>query len=162
MKNQQPHDDLTQDYTAPPSEEAFERLQALDQRVRSVMGNPKALLAESAPPPQYRDEVDDALSMHTTRSDYEYGVDVDDAPDLPSYSDSVVAVGASGGVMANSVRRPESRRRQHRESGLSAQRVGALSTASRHLRHSESAFPAHGPKRLDGPQRAGGWLSSSV
>ena len=42
---------------------------------------------------QYRDnpEDGDAVSMHTTRDDYEY----DDAPDLPSYSDSEAAVTAS-------------------------------------------------------------------
>lgn len=40
----------------------------------------------------YRDEPDqDALSMHTTRDDYEY----DDAPALPSYSDSEAAAAAS-------------------------------------------------------------------
>lgn len=38
----------------------------------------------------YRDDPD-AVSMHTTRSDYEY----DDAPELPSYSDSVPEVNQS-------------------------------------------------------------------
>lgn len=47
------------------------------------MGKPNA----ATPPPQvYRDDPD-AVSMHTTRSDYEY----DDVPELPSYSDSEAA-----------------------------------------------------------------------
>lgn len=42
----------------------------------------------------YRDDPEDvdAVSMHTTRDDYEY----DDAPELPSYSDSEAAAEASG------------------------------------------------------------------
>ena len=42
---------------------------------------------------QYRDDPgeNDALSMRTTREDYEY----DDAPELPSYSDSEAAASAS-------------------------------------------------------------------
>jgi hypothetical protein len=39
---------------------------------------------------QYRDDPD-AVSMHTTRSDYEY----DDTPDLPSYSDSEAVTASS-------------------------------------------------------------------
>ncbi|KAK5120698.1 hypothetical protein LTR85_006056 [Meristemomyces frigidus] len=58
------------------------------------MGKPTAALGPAPPPPpqQYRDDADtDAVSMHTTRSDYEY----DDAPDLPSYSDSEAAASAA-------------------------------------------------------------------
>lgn len=51
------------------------------------MGKP----AQSAPQ-AYRDEADqDAVSMHTTRDDYEY----DDLPELPSYSDSEAAASSS-------------------------------------------------------------------
>ena len=44
-------------------------------------------------PPRYHDDPEeaDAVSMHTTRGDYEY----DDAPELPSYSDSEAAASAS-------------------------------------------------------------------
>ena len=52
------------------------------------MGNP----TQAPAPPSYRNEADaDAVSMHTTRGDYEY----DDAPDLPSYSDSEAAEASS-------------------------------------------------------------------
>ncbi|KAK4539653.1 hypothetical protein LTR36_010479 [Oleoguttula mirabilis] len=55
------------------------------------MGGPTTSIAKAPPAQQYRDDADtDALSLHTTRDDYEY----DDAPDLPSYSDSEAA--ASG------------------------------------------------------------------
>lgn len=53
-----------------------------------------AKMAKGKPSPApYRDgpDDDDAVSMHTTRDDYEY----DDAPELPSYSDSEAAVSAS-------------------------------------------------------------------
>lgn len=52
------------------------------------MGKPARSLGGRAPPPPptYRDDAgdDDALSMHTTASNYDY----DDVPQLPSYSDS--------------------------------------------------------------------------
>ena len=45
------------------------------------------------PAPRYRDDPEeaDAVSMHTTRDDYEY----DDAPELPSYSESEAAASTS-------------------------------------------------------------------
>ncbi|KAK5133735.1 hypothetical protein LTR08_007385 [Meristemomyces frigidus] len=52
------------------------------------MGKPAAATMRPPPPQQYRDDVDaDAVSMHTTRDDYDY----DDAPQLPSYTDSEAA-----------------------------------------------------------------------
>ncbi|CZT14753.1 uncharacterized protein RCC_00713 [Ramularia collo-cygni] len=42
--------------------------------------------SKTSQPDRYRDE-EDAVSMHTTRSDYDY----EDAAELPSYTDSVVA-----------------------------------------------------------------------
>jgi hypothetical protein len=45
-------------------------------------------------PQRYRDD-EDAVSMHTTRSDYDY----EDAPELPSYTDSVAATDGSGEIV---------------------------------------------------------------
>jgi hypothetical protein len=57
------------------------------------MGKPiPASGKKPAPQQQYRDDPD-AVSMHTTRSDYEY----DEVPELPSYSDSEAAAADSNG-----------------------------------------------------------------
>ncbi|KAK5727497.1 hypothetical protein LTR15_003393 [Elasticomyces elasticus] len=55
------------------------------------MGKPTA---KAPPPAQYRDDPDDAVSMHTTPDDYQY----DDIPDPPSYSDSEAVATSSNGV----------------------------------------------------------------
>lgn len=69
-------------------------------------------MGKPSPPPApaaegYRDEPADAVSMHTTRDDYEY----DDVPELPSYSDSEAAAASAsasqqGGTNSTIVSRP--------------------------------------------------------
>ncbi|KAK5685547.1 hypothetical protein LTS10_003628 [Elasticomyces elasticus] len=54
------------------------------------MGKPTA---KAPPPAEYRDDPDDAVSMHTTPDDYQY----DDIPDPPSYSDSEAVATSSNG-----------------------------------------------------------------
>ena len=69
------------------------------------MGNP---VVAAAPAPKYRDDPD-AVSMHTTRSDYEYDDTLSIPDTLPSYDDSEEAAATSSTVRPDADARRASR-----------------------------------------------------